>query len=355
MAEDKRAEAMRLAREQADEADAEKKKKKSKKVDSGGLTIGGKELPIPDVDLKNLTKDLGEKISNVKIPGVSGDGGKGTGNIQDLADTGKRTAKKVWGNRNGRLAVIAVASLLVIMIAGNFIGNMLGKTQNVPLAFEITDSTLSVYKDSAYGSGYAWDAYVEVKNTGSENIYLSNLAFRVETSLGETVMTDQQLSVFPSVLKPGEHGYIYNQFGSELVYEPNTAKPIAEAYPGIADGTVSLVLRAAANANLAANTPNTYSVVDNSVSITDGLEPGSKAMQCNVVNESGSIGANLTVVFVMYADSEDGDDDLKCIGITMGRINQIKPHETIQVRMDPLNYVHSMRNLTATDWKMYVY
>lgn len=346
---------MRQAIEDANAADAEKKKKKSKKVDSGGLTIGGKELPIPDVDLKGLGKDLGEKISNVKIPGVSGDGGKGTGNIQDLAESGKRTAKKVWSNRNGRLAVIAVAALVVIMIAGNILVGMLGHTQNVPLAFEITDSALSIYKNSAYGSGYAWDAYVEVKNTGSENIYLSNLAFRVETDAGETVMTDQQLSVFPSILKPGEHGYIYNQFGSELVYEANTSKPIAEAYPGIANGSVGLVLRAAANANLAVDTPNTYSVVDNSVSITDGLDPGSKAMQCNVVNESGSIGANLTAVFVMYTDSEDGDDNLKCIGITMSRIGQIKPHETILVRMDPLNYVHSMRNMTATDWKMYVY
>lgn len=341
---------MRLAREEADKAEAEKKKKKHKVKGEGGLSIGGKEINIPKVDLSSV-KDA---VSGIQIPGVTGDGGKGTGNINDVAETAKKTATKVWNNRNGRLAVIGVAALLVIVIVGNLLGNMIGTTQNVPLAFEITDNSLSIYKNSSYTSGYAWDAYVEVKNTGTDNIYLSDLAFLVETDDGESVMMDRQLSVFPSVLKPGEHGYIYNQFGSELVYQSNSTKPIAEAYPQIADGRVGLHLRVSAKVNLSTATPGTYSIVDNSVKMEDGLH-GGKAMTCQVTNESGAIGSNLTAVFVTYTDSEDGDDGLKCTSITMIRVDQIRPHDTIQIRLDPLNFVHSLKNLDVTDWKMYVY
>lgn len=345
MEEDKRAEAMRKAIEQADEADAEKKSKKAK-AGKKGVNVGGKEIPIPNIPKVDL--------SQIKIPGVTGDGGKGTGDLKDLGETAKRKAAGIWGSKNGRLIVIGVVALVVLIFMGNLIGGMLGQTQNVPLSYKITDSELSVYRNSSYGSGYAWDAYVEVLNTGTENIYLSNMAFRVQTDKGEAVMTDQQLTSFPAVLQPGEHGYIYNKFGSELVYEANTSESLEKAYPGIANGEVGLDLRVVADVNLSTMVPGNYVVDENSVSIEDGLY-GNKAMTCNLTNDSDSRGSDLSVFFVTYVDDNDGDDGLKCSGITFTRLDALPPHATVQIRMDPLNFIHSIQGETVTSWAMYVY
>lgn len=344
MADDKRAEAMRKALQEADEDAAKKRSKKPKPVDGKSISIGGKELNLPDIDL-----------SGIKIPGVTGDGGKGTGNAKDLWETVRRTAVKVWGSRYGRLGVIGVAAMIGLIMLGNLVGGMLGTQQNVPLSFEITDSELSVYRNSSYGSGYAWDAYVEILNTGRDNIYLTDLAFRVETDTQEAICTvDEGLSVFPAVLKPGEHGYIYNAFGSELVYEANPDERLEKAYPHIADGTVSLVLRSSAVAHLAAEEPGNFVVDENSVVIEDGLN-GNKAMECSIVNDSASRGSNLFAVFVTYVDDDDGDDGLKCSGITRFKLDALPPHATTKIRMDPLKFVHSMRSETVTSWKLYVY
>lgn len=67
-----------------------------------------------------------------------------------------------------------------------------------------------------FGDGYRYEGIVEVENTGNSNIYLTGTAFDIEDANGSLIQSDNFLSCCPDVIKPGEKGYIYNQFGSSL-------------------------------------------------------------------------------------------------------------------------------------------
>lgn len=64
--------------------------------------------------------------------------------------------------------------------------------------------------------GYYYKAIVEIKNTGSENIYTKGETFDIEDSSGHLIQSDQPVSLCPDVILPGETGYLYTTFGKEL-------------------------------------------------------------------------------------------------------------------------------------------
>lgn len=71
-------------------------------------------------------------------------------------------------------------------------------------------------RQNSYDDSYRYDAIVQVKNTGTENIYLTGTTFDLETQDGKLIQSDDMISMCPDVIKPGETGYLYNQYGTEI-------------------------------------------------------------------------------------------------------------------------------------------
>ena len=70
------------------------------------------------------------------------------------------------------------------------------------LRFDIAKAT--------YGENFEYDAIVEIKNTGTSNIYLKDAKFEIEDASGHLIQSDEySVSNCPDVIKPGEKGYIY--------------------------------------------------------------------------------------------------------------------------------------------------
>ena len=89
-----------------------------------------------------------------------------------------------------------------------------GQTQsgeNAPSSssHEITYQNVRVWTNNI---GTTWiQAIVEVTNTGNENLYLGPGSYDLEDADGRLVKSQGQVSTYPSVLAPGEKGYMYNE------------------------------------------------------------------------------------------------------------------------------------------------
>ena len=75
--------------------------------------------------------------------------------------------------------------------------------------YEVEDGKAYVWKDSI-GSNYLI-VTVPVKNTGSENLYLSTGTIDVEDDSGKLIKTVDMVSGYPQVLLPGETAYYYEE------------------------------------------------------------------------------------------------------------------------------------------------
>lgn len=76
-------------------------------------------------------------------------------------------------------------------------------------AYEITYQNARVWNDSI---GTTWvQTIVEITNTGSGNLYLSSGAYDLEDANGTLLASQTMVSAFPSVLAPGEKGYMYEE------------------------------------------------------------------------------------------------------------------------------------------------
>lgn len=62
-------------------------------------------------------------------------------------------------------------------------------------------------------------AYVEVTNTGTENLYLKDALFDLEDDDGHLLQSDNFISSCPDVIAPGEKGYFYNGISSHTIDE----------------------------------------------------------------------------------------------------------------------------------------
>lgn len=81
--------------------------------------------------------------------------------------------------------------------------------------YEITDNGFEYYTNSIGSVEYY--GFVEITNTGSDNLYLSKAVFDIEDNDGHLLQSDDFISSAPSVIKPGEKGYFYNGLGSNLI------------------------------------------------------------------------------------------------------------------------------------------
>lgn len=85
------------------------------------------------------------------------------------------------------------------------------------IIYEITDTNFEYYTNSIGSIEYY--GYVEITNTGSNNLYLDKAIFDLEDNDGHLLQSDDFVSSAPSVIKPGEKGYFYNGLGSNLIDE----------------------------------------------------------------------------------------------------------------------------------------
>lgn len=76
-----------------------------------------------------------------------------------------------------------------------------------------TDRIFNVY--DSYGDT-RYDAIIEITNTSNDLLYLSDGVFDLEDAEGHLIQTDDMISTAPDVVRPGEKGYFYNQFGDDI-------------------------------------------------------------------------------------------------------------------------------------------
>lgn len=79
-------------------------------------------------------------------------------------------------------------------------------TDEATVAYETSEPRLGVWDRS----GTIWvDVSMEITNTGTTNLYLSDGAFDVEDSSGGLLETYDMVSIVPNVIEPGETAYLY--------------------------------------------------------------------------------------------------------------------------------------------------
>ena len=75
--------------------------------------------------------------------------------------------------------------------------------------YEITDCRAKTWTNSI---GTVWvQTIVEITNTGTTNLYLSSGSYDLEDASGNLIGSKTLVSAYPSVLAPGEKGYMYEE------------------------------------------------------------------------------------------------------------------------------------------------
>ena len=297
MADDKRAEAMKKAIAEADAANAAGSKKKEPSSGSGKADI---------------------------LKQVQGHAGKGVGEA-------KKMVGKLWGHKTGRIGIFAVLGVFALIVLVSIFSGISGHVENLPVSYEMSDAVLCAYEDPTKQFEYAYDAYVEITNTGESNIYAKDMSFMIQDGNGDRVMIDNSISAFPAVIEPGEKGYLFNRFGTELknVYDPEMELFLVPTFS---------IMRAEA-------APRKYAVEN--VKISQG--PDGQVMTGSVVNDTGDEVQTMYVVGVCY--NEDG----RCIGISGQFLNNVEPHVSVNVTFDPMTMIAAWKNAKVVDYVVYAY
>lgn len=94
-------------------------------------------------------------------------------------------------------------------------GNNSGDNNAAALKYEITDTDFDYYKNSL--GRYEYYGYVEIKNTGTCDIYMQDCVFDLEDNDGHLLQSDTLISHCPEVIAPGEKGYFYNSLGASSI------------------------------------------------------------------------------------------------------------------------------------------
>lgn len=104
-------------------------------------------------------------------------------------------------------------------------------------AYEVSYTNAKVWTNSI---GTTWvQTIVEITNTGSKNLYLSSGSYDLEDSSGALVASRSMVSVYPSVLAPGEKGIMYEETTLDNYTGDSSLTVIAR--PSVEEATVDLV------------------------------------------------------------------------------------------------------------------
>lgn len=290
MAEDKRAEAMRKA------------------VEESNKKHGKKDEPAKSkLNFKKLTEEHGDKVDSVKEK-VGG----------------------IWKNKTGKIAILAGAGVLFLIILVSIISKGSSKVQEAPVQYKISDAILCVYEADTM-SGYAYDAYVEITNTGSSNIYARDVQFMVQDHEGSRIMIDKNIRAFPAVIEPGQKGYLFNQFGTELtgVYAKDLTLSLVPAFAMVR----------------AEKVPYSYPVGN----VTIGYGVSGQKMVCQLNNNTPKLVDSIYCVGLTY--NKDG----RCTGISGTFLTAVEGHVTVNVQFDPMTMIRPWRNEKVVDYLVRAY
>ena len=294
MADDKRAEAMRKAVEESN------KKHGKKDGSSAGAGKGSK------LDIKALADKHGDKVAGVKDKAI-----------------------ELWHNKTGRLAIIVAGCVLLLLIIASAISNGASRVQDAPVQYKISDAILCVYEaDTA--SGYAYDAYVEITNTGSSYIYPRDISFAIQDSETNRLMIDKQINFMPAVIAPGQKGYLF-KFGTELtgVYSPELTFNLVPSF----------------NVMRAEKAPHSYPVDH----VTIGYGMSGQKMVCQLSNDTAKFAESIYCVGLTYNDAGH------CTGISGTFLLNVEPHVNVNVQFDPMMMIRPWRNQRVVDYAVYAY
>lgn len=78
--------------------------------------------------------------------------------------------------------------------------------------YEITNTHFRYWANSIGSMTYF--AFVEVTNTGTQNLYMDKCVFAFEDNNGHLLKSENFISSCPDIIAPGEKGYFYNSIGS---------------------------------------------------------------------------------------------------------------------------------------------
>lgn len=249
----------------------------------------------------------------------------------DLRDMVVARFFSLWKQKQGRIIIIAAGGLLVLLILISILSSLFSAPAGSSVSYTMSDAILCVYEDDDVKSGYAYDAYVEITNTGKSSIYAKDMSFMIQDEDGNRVMIDDAISVFPAIIAPGEKGYIFNRFGTELT--------------GVYDPDMELYLVPSYSVEEADAAPHEFPV-DN-VKISEG-DLGQK-MTAQVTNDTQDEVKSMYVVGVCY--NADGH----CVGISGSFAENVEPHVSVNVSFDPMTMVRPWRNEQIVDYMIYAY
>lgn len=148
---------------------------------------------------------------------------------------------------------------------------------------------------------------------------------------GNRVMIDDAISVFPAIIAPGEKGYIFNRFGTELtgVYDPDMELYLVPSY-SVEEADAAL-----------------HEFPVDNVKVSEG-DLGQK-MTAQVTNDTQDEVKSMYVVGVCY--NADGH----CVGISGSFVENVEPHVSVNVSFDPMTMVRPWRNEQIVDYMIYAY
>ena len=202
-----------------------------------------------------------------------------------------------------------------------------GQTEksNSDKEYEEKVSMFNIY--DSFGS-LNYDAIVEIYNTSDEALYLDGRSFDIETSDGHLVQTESWISSCPDVILPGERGYFYNQFGTEL---NDSSVDVS-----------SLVLVPKYTVKKSTEIPHDYSVED--ISVRDGTY--GLTMTGRVFNDtSEEQGIYLQVVYY--------DADMNCLGITGTNVYGMLPNEYTSFEVSGMGLQNSFDASQVSHYTVY--
>lgn len=249
----------------------------------------------------------------------------------DLRDMVVVRFSSLWKQKQGRIIIIAAGGLLVLLILISILSSLFSVPAGSSVSYTMSDAILCVYEDDDVKSGYAYDAYVEITNTGKSSIYAKDMSFMIQDEDGNRVMIDDAISVFPAIIAPGEKGYIFNRFGTELtgVYDPDMELYLVPSY-SVEEADAAL-----------------HEFPVDNVKVSEG-DLGQK-MTAQVTNDTQDEVKSMYVVGVCY--NADGH----CVGISGSFVENVEPHVSVNVSFDPMTMVRPWRNEQIVDYMIYAY
>ena len=295
MDDDKRAEAMRRAIAESDAAKAKESKSKVKSISKGS------------VDIVGLAK---------KYFGIA-----------------KDKVLEMWQLKVGKIGIIAAGVVILLLIVSSAFSSGTVKEQGVKPSYTISDQGLAVYADVDAPSGYAYDAFIEITNTGDKNLYIGDdIMFLVQDTSGSRICLDSNIVVCPAIIAPGSKGYMFNQFGTDCKDGTPTVGQKLQMQPKFviskSDGDV-----------------HRYPVSD--VNITDNGVFG-KSLTCEVTNDTDNTVSAMRAVVVLY------DANGHCIGISSSFLNNVAARSRVPLKFDKLSIMAGHESDAIADYAVFV-